>query len=154
MSGEQLAQIVDLDTGDRFRFAANPEMFQDEKTTAFAQIEIPGMSHPKTQFTGGGERCVTFTARLHSGSYEDVQSEVRKLQAWMYADYEGGRLSRAPHKLLLNVGGTWSAEKWVMRSCAAVYRRFDKNLSLVYAEATMEFLQLIETSVSYGEVRG
>lgn len=146
--------IVDLDSGARVTFEFNPEVFQDDKVTEFALIGIPGMSHPRVQFGGGGERSLSFSISLHSGRDKAVPAAINQLQAWMYGDYSGNRLTRAPHKLMLSFGDTWSSEKWVLRSCSVTRRRFDKNLGCIYAEVALDLLQIVETSVSYGEVSG
>jgi hypothetical protein len=151
---EELMRIADLDTGERVVFDLNPENFQDDKTTEFASIPIPGMSHPRIQYTGGGERTLSFICYDHSGVNEDVPAGIRLMQSWLYADYQGGRLTRAPHRLLVLFGDTWSDEKWVMRSCSVTRRRFDKQLNCVFVEVAVELLQLIEESVDFKEVRG
>jgi hypothetical protein len=145
-------RIADLDTGARVVFQLNPEFFQDDKTTEFASIGIPGMSHPRIQYTGGGERTLSFSAFLHSGATEDVPAGIRLLQSWLYAEYRSGRLTKAPHRLLVIFGETWSDEQWVLRSCSVLRKRFDKQLSCVFAEVALELVQIIDESVDFGEV--
>ncbi|MDR1977937.1 MAG: hypothetical protein LBQ42_04310 [Synergistaceae bacterium] len=149
---EELMRIADLDTGARVVFQLNPEFFQDDKTTEFASIGIPGMSHPRIQYTGGGERTLSFSAFLHSGATEDVPAGIRLLQSWLYAEYRSGRLTKAPHRLLVIFGETWSDEQWVLRSCSVLRKRFDKQLSCVFAEVALELVQIIDESVDFGEV--
>ena len=149
---EDPGRIVDLDTGERIVFQLNPESFQDDKTTEFAGIGIPGMSHPRIQYTGGGERTLSFSAFIHSGVTEDVPGGIRLLQSWQYAEYRNGRLTRAPHRLLIMFGDTWQDEQWVMRSCSVFRKRFDKKLTCVFAEVAMEFVQYVKESVDFREV--
>ncbi|MDR2087586.1 MAG: hypothetical protein LBP72_10530, partial [Dysgonamonadaceae bacterium] len=151
---EELMRIADLDTGARVVFHLNPEMFQDDKTTEFASIGIPGMSHPRIQYTGGGERTLSFSAFVHSGMTEDVPAGIRLLQSWQYAEYQNGRLIKAPHRLLIIFGDTWPDEQWVLRSCSVTRKRFDKQLNCVFAEIALEFVQIIEESVDFKEVGG
>jgi len=42
---EITAYLVDVDTGDYLDFQYNPNDIVDEKSTAYAAIKIPGMSH-------------------------------------------------------------------------------------------------------------
>ncbi|MDR1648924.1 MAG: hypothetical protein LBR71_01575 [Synergistaceae bacterium] len=151
---EELMRIADLDTGARVVFHLNPEVFQDDKTTEFASIGIPGMSHPRIQYTGGGERTLSFSAFIHSGVTEDVPATIRLLQSWQYAEYQSGRLTKAPHRLLIIFGEAWPDEQWVLRSCSVTRRRFDKQLKCVFAEISVEFVQIVEESVDFKEVRG
>lgn len=39
--------LVDADTGERLEFQYNPNSISDEKSTDYATIKIPGMSHPR-----------------------------------------------------------------------------------------------------------
>ena len=41
--------LVDADTGERLEFQYNPNSISDEKSTDYATIKIPGMSHPRSQ---------------------------------------------------------------------------------------------------------
>ena len=47
---EITAYLVDVDTGDYLDFQYNPNDIVDEKSTAYAAIKIPGMSHPRYQY--------------------------------------------------------------------------------------------------------
>ena len=146
--------IAEVDSGEQITFDLNPEEFDDSKETNYAAIEIPGMSHPKLQYTGGGERPLSFTAYLHHGATEDVLAAIRQLQSWQYAEYSNGRLNNPPPHLLIVIGDTWPDEQWVLRSCNVKRRRFDKSLNCIYAEVDLEFLQFIDESVDAKDVRG
>ena len=151
---ENAGAIVDVETGRRVEFDLNPEPIEDTKETEFAGIAIPGMSHPKIQFTGGGERRLSFTVVLHYGATDDVPSKIRQLQSWQYAEYSGGRLTKGPSRLLVVFGDTWPDEQWVMTSCNVTCQRFDKKLGCIYAEVAIELLQFITDSVDAKDVRG
>ena len=151
---ENAGAIVEVETGRRVEFDLNPEPIEDEKETEFASIPIPGMSHPKIQFTGGGERVLSFSVFLHYGATGDVPSAIRQLQAWQYAEYSNGRLTKGPPRLLVVFGSTWPDEPWVIRSCRVTRQRFDKQLNCVYAEAAIELIQFIDESIDAKDVRG
>ena len=150
---ENPGAIVDTDTGTRVTFDLNPESFEDSKETEFASVGIPGMSHPRLQYTGGGERTLSFSVFLHYGATADVPAAIRLLQSWQYAEYTNERLTKAPPRLLIIFGTTWPDEQWVLRSCGVTRQRFDKELNCIFAEVALEFTQYIDTSVDAKDVR-
>ena len=77
MRTENQGAIADTGTGARVTFDINPESFEDSKDTDFASIHIPGMSHPRLQYTGGGERTLSFSVLLHK-ALTSVQMKSRK----------------------------------------------------------------------------
>jgi len=151
---EQQGGLVDVDTGERVMFDFNPDTIQDDKGTEFAEISIPGMSHPRLQFTSGGSRTLSFTVYLHYGETVSVPDMIRRLQSWLYPEYEAGQLDKAPAKLLLVFGDTWPDELWLLRSCNISRKRFDKNLECILAEAAIELVEYIDESRSAEEFRG
>ena len=150
---ENSGAIVDNENGIRVTFDLNPESFQDDKDTEFASIGIPGMSHPRVQYGGGGERTLSFSVILHAGATDDVPGAIRQLQSWQYAEYTGGRLSKAPPRLLIIFGQTWPDEEWVLRTCSVTRQQADKELNCILAEVALEFLQYIDESVDAKDVR-
>ena len=152
-SSEESGAIAEVETGDRIHFMLNPESFEDSKDTEFAGIEIPGMSHPRLQFTGGGERTLSFSVFLHSGATDDVPTTIKLLQSWQYAEYSNGKFVEAPPKLLIIFGDTWPDEQWLLRSCTVTHNRFDKKLNSIFAEVALEFVQYIDESVSREDIR-
>ena len=152
MRTENQGALVDTNTGARVTFDINPESFEDSKETEFASIAIPGMSHPRLQYTGGGERTLSFTIILNHGATENVPSAIRMLQSWLYGNYVNSRLNRGPSKLLFIFGDTWPDEQWVMTSCEVTRNRFNKELECVFAEVAIELKQFIEESVDTKDV--
>ena len=150
---ENLGALVDTENAARITFDINPDSFEDSKNTEFAEIPIPGMSHPRLQFTNGSSRTVSFTIYLHYGATEDVPKAIRTLQAWLYPEYESGHLKKAPSRLLLVFGDTWPDELWVMRMCNITRQRFGKELNCTFAEAAIELVEYIDQSRSTDEVR-
>ena len=152
MRTENQGAIVDIDTGTRVTFDINPESFEDSKETELASIEIPGMSHPSLQYTGGGERILSFSVILHSGATENVPAAIWTLQSWLYAEYLDKRLNRGPSRLLFVFGDTWPDEQWVLTSCNVTRNRFNKELECVFAEVALELKEYIEKSVDAKDV--
>ena len=150
---ENLGALVDVETAQRITFDLNPDSFSDNKSNELAEINIPGMSHPRLQFTNGSSRTLDFTIFLHYAVTQDVPSAIKILQAWLYPEYENGHLKKAPSKLLLVFGDTWQNEIWLLRSCNVSRQRFDKNLNCSFAEVNIELIEYIETSRDSNEVR-
>ena len=150
---EEQGGLVDTESGARVMFDFNPDSIQDEKSTEFAEVNIPGMSHPRLQFTNGGMRTLSFKIFLHYGATDDVPRAIRMLQSWLYPEYEGERLKKAPSRLLFIFGDTWPDEQWVLRSCNINRRRFDKNLNCILADADIELVEYIEQSRDAEEFR-
>ena len=150
---ENLGALVDTESATRITFDINPDTFEDSKNNELAEILIPGMSHPRLQFTNGSTRTLSFTVYLHYGATEDVPKAIRILQAWLYPEYDGGHLKKAPSRLLLVFGDTWPDEQWIMRSCNITRQRFDKELNCTFAEADIELVEYIQQSRGADEVR-
>lgn len=151
---EQAGAFIDFDTGERVLWSCNPETIADSDSTDYATHPIPGMSGPKRQFTCGGVRTLSFVLRLHYGMERDVEAAVKKIRAWLYPDYEGGRLRRGPHRLLLSFGSNWLNEKWVMKSLDVLGRQYDAELKCTAAELSVSLEEYVETSRSRAEVGG
>ena len=150
---EESGAIAEVDSGDIIHFKLNPESIEDSKDTEFASMAIPGMSHPRYQFTGGGERTLSFTIYLHKATGEDVPTAIKLLRSWLYADYSEGKLSEPPKKLLIVFGDSWPDEVWLLRSMRITHNKLDKTLNSIYAEAELEFIEYIEQSVSREDVK-
>lgn len=150
---ETMGMFVDVDDGSRLEWEFNPEAFSDTDSTTFAKIEIPGMSHPRVQFTGGGSRTLSFVLRLHY-SRNDVAAGIRKLRSWLYGEYSGGRLTKAPHRVMVQFGDNWAGEKWVIEKVTVGYQRFDREGNPLLADVGVELTEYIDTSVGMQEVGG
>lgn len=150
---ENLGALVDSESAARITFDINPDTFEDTKSNELAEVPIPGMSHPRLQFTNGSSRTLSFTIYLHYGTTSDVPKAIRTLQSWLYPEYDGGHLKRAPSRLLLVFGDTWPDELWVMRTCNITRKQFDKQLNCTFAEASIELTEYIDTSRDANEVR-
>jgi len=68
---EITAYLVDVDTGDYLDFQYNPNDIVDEKSTAYAAIKIPGMSHPRYQYVAGEPRKIGFKLVFFKGSVKE-----------------------------------------------------------------------------------
>lgn len=150
---ENLGALVDIESASRITFDINPDSFDDSKNTEFAEIPIPGMSHPRLQFTNGSTRTLSFTIYLHYGAADDVPKAIQMLQSWLYPEYDSGHLKKAPSRLLLVFGDTWPDEQWVMKTCNVTRQRFDKELNCTFAEVSIELIEFIEKSRDAQDLR-
>jgi hypothetical protein len=53
-----------VETGEVWQFMFNPPTLRDQKGLALPDQPVPGMSHPVTQYAGGGARMVSFELYL------------------------------------------------------------------------------------------
>ena len=150
---ERQGALIDTETGFRVTFDFNPDTIEDSKSTNLTEVNIPGMSHPRLQFANGGSRTLNFTIYLHYGATDDVEIAIRNLLSWLYPEYEGEKLKKAPAKLLLVFGDTFPDEQWILRSCNIARQRFDKYLNCILAKADIELVEFIEQSRDASEFR-
>ena len=149
---EQQAFLVDLETGERLAFQFNPSEITDEKSTAYAAIRIPGMSHPRYQFIAGEPRRVSFQIQLFKGP---VKQNVAWLQSLCYPEHAGSMLQNTPHKVMLVYGDLYPDLIGVVRQVKARYfDLFDRdNLLPQRAEVDIAIEEVVERSVDFSEIR-
>ena len=147
------AHLVDVQTRQRLEFQYNPNDIVDEKSTAYAAIKIPGLSHPRYQYVAGEPRKITFQLRFFKGS---VQESVAWLRSLLYPEHAGTMLKNAPHRVLFLFGDLYPGVECVVRQVKARYfHLFDRdNLRPQHAEVDVVLEEYIDQSVGYGEVRG
>ena len=146
------AYLVDVDTGERMEFQYNPNEITDEKSTDFATIKVPGMSHPRYQFVAGEARRITFKVSFFKGP---VKEKVAWLQSLLYPEHAKTMLKNAPHKVLLFLGDLYPGTMCVVRQVRARYfHMFDRDSLLPqHAEVELTLEEIVQKSVSYSEVR-
>ena len=66
--------LVDVETRERLEFQYNPSEIGDEKSAKYADIAIPGISHPRHQFISGGNRHITFKLSFFKGDVKLVEN--------------------------------------------------------------------------------
>lgn len=152
--------IVDIEAGEHEQLMLNPEELYDNKDVNIASIQVPGMSHPRLQFVGGGERVIQFTAKLFYAAYDpgtdDVMFALRWLQSLVYPEHGGTMLKRAPHKVHIDWGNllTQTDQTWVVRRVSAYSYFFDPDTLLpLGVDVDLELVEYIEESVDYSDIR-
>ncbi len=144
--------IVDVVTRESLEFQYNPDEITDEKSTDFAAIKVPGMSHPRYQYVSGEARRITFKVSFFKGR---VKEKVAWLQSLLYPQHEKTMLKNAPHKVLFFFGDLYPGTLCVVRQARTRYfHMFDKdNLLPQHAEVELTLEEIVQKSVDYTEVR-
>lgn len=147
------AYLVDVETGDRLAFQYNPNDIVDEKSTAYAAIKIPGMSHPRYQYVAGQPRKIGFQLLFFKGA---VQESVDWLRSLLYPEHAGTMLRTAPHRVLFLFGDLYPGVVCVVRQVKARYfHLFDReNLRPQHAEVDVLLEEYVDESVEVRKVRG
>ena len=145
--------LVDVATRERLEFQYNPDEITDEKSTDFATIKVPGMSHPRYQFVAGEARKISFKLILFKGP---VKQKVAWLRSLLYPRHEKTMLKHAPHKVMLYFGDLYPGVMCVVRQVKARYSyMFDRDSLLPqHAEVEMVLEEIVNRSVDITEVRG
>jgi hypothetical protein len=144
--------LVDVVTRETLEFQYNPDEITDEKSTDFATIKIPGMSHPRYQFVSGEARRIGFTIAFFKGP---VKQKVAWLQSLLYPQHEKTMLKSAPHKVLFFLGDLYPGVLCIVRQVRVRYfHMFDTDSLLPqHAEVELALEEIVAKSVSYSEVR-
>ena len=147
------AHLVDVETGQRLEFQNNPNDIVDEKSTAYAAIKIPGLSHPRYQNVAGEPRKITFQLPFFK---RPVQESVDWLRSLLYPEHAGTMLANAPHKVLFLFSDLYPGVLCVVRQVKArFFHLFDRDsFRPQQAEVAVVLEEYIEESVEYREARG
>ena len=144
--------IVDVVTRESLEFQYNPDEITDEKSTDFATIKVPGMSHPRYQYVAGEARKISFKVSFFKGP---VREKVSWLQSLLYPQHEKTMLRNAPHKVLFFFGDLYPGVMCVVRQVRARYFHiFDRDSLLPqHAEVDLTLEEIVAKSVDYTTVR-
>jgi len=144
--------IVDVVTRESLEFQYNPDEITDEKSTDFATIKVPEMSHPRYQYVAGEARRITFKVSFFKGP---VKKKVAWLQSLLYPQHEKTMLKNAPHKVLFFFGDLYPGVLCIVRQARTRYfHTFDRDSLLPQrAEVELTLEEIVPKSVSYTEVR-
>lgn len=144
--------LVDVVTRESLEFQYNPDEIADEKSTDFATIKVPGMSHPRYQYVAGEARRISFKLTFFKGP---VKKKVTWLQSLLYPQHEKTMLRNAPHKVLFFFGDLYAGVPCIVRQVRVRYfHMFDQtNLLPQHAEVDLTLEEIVNKSVDYSEVR-
>jgi hypothetical protein len=149
---ETTGYIVDVVTREKLAFQHNPDEISDEKSTDYASIKVPGMSHPRYQFTAGEARRITFKLTLFKGP---VKEKVAWLRSLLYPELEKTMLRNAPHKVLFFFGDLYPGLVCIVRGVRVRYFHLFEAGTLLpqHAEVELTLEEIVAKSVDYREVR-
>jgi len=144
--------LVDVVTRESLSFQYNPDEITDEKSTDFAAIKVPGMSHPRYQYVAGEARRIAFKLTFFKGG---VKKKVAWLRSLLYPQHEKTMLKTAPHKVLFFFGDLYSGVPCIVRQVRVRYfHMFDQsNLLPQHAEVEITLEEIVSKSVACSEVR-
>lgn len=145
--------LIDVQTGKRLIFQLNPSEISDDKSTSYAAIKIPGMSHPRYQYVSGEARRISFKLELFKGQ---VKQQVDWLRSLQYPEHTGSLLTSAPHRVLLFFGSLYPGIICIVTQVKIRYfSLFDKdNLLPQRAEVEISLEEYKEHSVNWRTIRG
>jgi hypothetical protein len=152
MAGEIRGYLVDVENRERLEFQYNPSEIGDDKSANYADIRIPGISHPKHQFVAGGNRRIVFKLFLFKGN---VKQQVAWLQSLLYPVHSGTMLKSPPHRVIFIFGELYPGIVCVVRNVKARYfNLFDQNsLAPQQAEVDVVLDEYVEQSINYNDIR-
>jgi hypothetical protein len=146
------AYLVDTVTRERLAFQYTPSDIVDSKSTTYATVVVPGMSHPRYQYVAGDARKISFTATFFKG---DVQRQVAWLRSLLYPTHQGTMLKQAPHPVLFFFGELYPGLPCLVREVRAHYAYLFDPTTLQPQRADVEITleELVQQSVNAREVR-
>lgn len=144
--------LVDVVTRERLEFQYNPDEIIDEKSTDFASIKVPGMSHPRYQYVAGEARRIAFRVSFFKGP---VKKNVAWLQSLLYPQHEKTILKSAPHKVLFFFGDLYPGVQCIVRQVRVRYFHMFDSESLLprHAEVDVTLEEIVSQSMDYTQVR-
>lgn len=144
--------LIDIEDRERLEFQYNPNEIVDDKSVQFADIAIPGVSHPRHQYVSGGNRRITFRLFFFMG---DVKKRVSWLQSLMYPEHYGTVLKSPPHRVILVFGELYPEVVCIVRNVKVRYfSLFDRqNLAPLQAEVDIVLDEDIAESVNRHNIR-
>ena len=144
--------LVDVATRESLEFQYNPDEITDEKSTDFASIKVPGLSHPRYQYVAGEARKISFRLSLFKGP---VREKAAWLQSLLYPEHAKTMLRNAPHKVLFFFGDLYPGVTCIVRSVRVRYfHMFDSDTLLPqHAEVDLTLEEIVAKSVDYRKVR-
>ena len=146
------AFLVDLMTGERLEFQFAPSDLKGDRSSGWTAAKVPGLSHPRYQFTAGEDRNLQFT--LEFFRLPDIEERVRWLQSLTYPGYKDGMLSAPPHLVELVFGTLYEGVAWMVISAKERYfDLFTTDLTPLRAEVEITLKEYVEQGRDAREIR-
>jgi len=143
--------IVDITNRERLEFQYNPSEIADSKSSKYADITVPGISHPRHQYISGGNRQITFKISFFKGN---VKEKVNWLQSLLYPEHSGSVLKSPPHRVIFIFGELYPEVVCIVRNVKVRYfGLFGQSLASQQAEVEIVLDEWVDSSVNYQTVR-
>jgi len=129
--------LVDVETRERLEFQYNPSEIGDSKSSKYADITVPGISHPRHQYISGGNRQITFKLSFFKGN---VKEKVNWLQSLLYPEHSGSVLKSPPHRVIFIFGELYPEVVCIVRSVKARYFNLFETETLIPQQAEVDIV--------------
>ncbi len=141
----------------------NPNAIDDTKGITWGSTEVPGASHPVTQFGSGGVRLVSFTLYLDGdrgrhkrgrdgevGTYGlSVRNELYFYRALVHPREYGKEMKNVfPWTVLLNMGDMYQNFACIVRKADFHMEAFTAKMEVVRATVAITLEEIITKSVT------
>lgn len=154
--------IVDLTNGGVMPLQINPSPIRDSKGTNWDDSQVPGLSHPRSQFIAGEARIIRFTAQFYFESpltgvdYAEVRRRAKWLESLQYPTHAGTMLMRPPAICMIIMGMLYRGIRVNFRQVETDYTDPFDSITLYPFRANVDCVchELVEQSVSPFQVRG
>jgi hypothetical protein len=148
--------IVDTQTNERLEFQYNPIELTDSIASGWVKQKAPGSTHPRLQWSGGGERSWSFKLQLFRESTDDeeVMKRVSWLQSLMYPKYDdSGQLERGPAICKFVFGKLYSTQVIVDKCDVKYYKLFTPALLPLLADVDLRLVEYEPEARSFDQIR-
>lgn len=151
--------LVDTKTGESLTFQYNPDRIDDRRAPIYAKVDVPGVSHPKSQFIGGGAREISFILSFYFPERDKagVKRRINWLQSLTYPTHDPSYIFEAsPSTVLFNFGELYkNLPCKVVSVHASQFYLFDPTSLLPLRADVQVVLEevLIHESISADKVR-
>ena len=132
-----------LDGPGGLRFTVNPEELNRQESARYAATDSPGAPGPFLQYTGGGDRTISFEMTLDAIGTKagdgGVLAELSALELLTYpatADLANGQFVAPPKALLVLGKRTWEG---VVSAVDVQEKLFNIRLEPIFVKARVQF---------------
>jgi len=150
--GKTNGYLVDVETRERLEFQYNPSEISDSKNAQYADIKVPGISHPRHQYIAGGSRQISFSLSFFKGN---LKEKVVWLQSLLYPEHSGSALKSPPHRVIFIFGELYPEVVCIVRNVTTKYfNLFQEDLTPQQAEVVVVLEEWVQETTNYQDVRG
>jgi hypothetical protein len=163
MSQPTAGHLVDLtakangEARDRLDFQWQPLELKNTVGVKWAENDVPGFSHRRMQYVGGGAQLWQFKLQFFQIDEDEgwARDKINWLKSFLFGEYdENGKLVAGPRHLLLVWGDFLSVEGVLKAPFVPTYSLFQPVSKLPrMAEVDVTIEEFVSTSRSFSDVR-